>query len=83
MSKVIYLNEANEEIKIEVLLSFEVEELKKKFIAYTINDDGVSQNVNVFISEVEMTGDGARVIPIKEDEKEIVLLTYDGIKQTI
>ena len=50
-NKTYVYKETGEEIAIEIVLSFKVEELNKSFIAYTLNDDGESDTVPIFISE--------------------------------
>ena len=50
-NKVIVYNEKNEKIEVEIFLYFEVEELHKQYVAYTINDNNESEEVPVFISE--------------------------------
>lgn len=74
--------ENNELITIEILLKFGIEKIGKNYVAYTINDDGVSDNVNVYISEIEYENDVPRVVPIKEDEAEMVLSFYNSIKNS-
>ena len=74
-----YRNENNELITVEVLILFNIEKTGKSYVAYTINDDGISENVNVFISEIEYNGDVPRIVPIKEDEAEMVLMFYNSL----
>lgn len=83
MSKVICLNDENEEIKIEMLLTFDVDTINKRFVAYTIDDDERSSVQNVFISEIESSDDNPKVLPIKEEDKEIVLMSYNQIKKSM
>ena len=77
---VTYRTENNELITVELLIEFRIERIGKSYVAYTINDDGISENVNVFISEIDYSGDIPKVIPIKEDEAAMVLAFYDSIK---
>lgn len=74
-------NNENEILEIEVLLGFQIDSLSKEYIAYTINDDGVSDEVNVFISEVKYDGEIPEIVPIKEEEKELVLMFYNSIRK--
>ena len=78
-NKTYVYKENGEEIVIEIILSFEVEELNKKYIAYTLNDDGVSDNVAVFISEY----DGNTIKDISNDDAELVLEYYNAAKELI
>ena len=52
-NKTYVYKETGEEIAIEIVLSFKVEELNKSFIAYTLNYDGESDTVPIFISEYD------------------------------
>ena len=47
------VNENDEKIKINILIQFKVEELNREYIAYTVNDDGVSEDVQVFITGIK------------------------------
>lgn len=77
------INENNEQVTVEILLGFEIEEFGKRYIAYTLNDDGVSESVNVFISEIVSDGEQLKVGSIKEEEKETVLIFYEAAKETM
>ena len=77
------VNENGEEIKIDVIMQFRVEELNREYVVYTINDDGVSEDVYVNIAGLEEK-DGEyqlRLIPSKE--KNMVLLFYDSLRDSI
>ncbi len=77
----IYINENGEEIKVEVILSFEVEELNKCYIAYTINDDDSYETAVVLISEYN--SDTNQLLPISFEDKDKVLAVYNDIKKII
>jgi len=78
-NKTYVYKEDGEEIAIEIILSFEIEELNKKFIAYTLNDDGSSETVPVFISEY----DGKNIKDISNEEADLVLEYYNAAKELI
>ncbi len=78
-NKTYVYKETGEEIEIKIILSFKVEELNKSFIAYTLNDDGESENVPVFISEY----DGKTIKDIKDEEAEEVLKYYEAAKELV
>lgn len=78
-NKTYVYKETGEEIEIEIILSFKVEELNKSFIAYTLNDDGESENVPVFISEY----DGKTIKDIKDEEAEEALKYYEAAKELV
>lgn len=78
-NKTYVYKENGEEIAIEVILSFNIEELNKSYIAYTLNDDGQSDNVAVFISEY----DGKNIKDIANDEANLVLEYYNAAKELV
>ena len=77
------INEFGEEITIELLFNFEIKELNKNYVVYTLNDDGVSEDVNVLISEIYYDDKTPRIKSIEESEKEMVVLFYNNIKNSI
>lgn len=80
-NEAVYINENGEEIRVEVILSFSIEEFNKNYIAYTINDDDSLETAVVLINEVDIENN--KLLPIKFEEKEMVLTTYNDIKKTI
>ena len=76
---VIVKKENGEDIKIEIILSFTIEELKKQYIVYTINDDNTSPEVPILISEINQ--DTKRIRSIPENEKDIVLEVYNNLRE--
>ena len=79
-NNVVVTRENGEDIVIDILLSFEVEELQKKYIAYTLNDDGVSENVVVLISEIDQNN---HIKDIYEEDKDLVFEAYNTAKELI
>ena len=77
------INEFGEEITIELLFNFEIKELNKNYVVYTLNDDDVSEDVNVLISEMYYEDKTPRIKSIDESEKEMVVLFYNNIKNSI
>ena len=71
------------ELTFEILINFKVEELDKEYIAYTLNDDNVSETVKVMINEVVYNGDVPELRGSPEEEKESVIAIYNGIKDNI
>lgn len=80
-NEAVYINENGEQIRVEVILSFSIEEFNKNYIAYTINDDDSLETAVVLINEVDIETN--KLLPIKFEEKEMVLTTYNDIKKTI
>lgn len=74
-------NENNEEIEIELLFNFRVEEYKKEYVVYTINDDNISEKVAVYISELNREKN--KLISISEYHKEAVKIFYEQAKNMI
>jgi len=77
------INEFGQEITIEILLNFKIEELNKEYVVYTINDDNVSEEVDMIISEIYYENNIPKIKSIDEDEKEMVILFYNDIKNSI
>ena len=73
-------NENGEEIKIEIILSFSVEELNKRYIAYTLNDDGKKPKVAVLISEIDSNN---KIKNIPFEERKLVMAAYNGAKDLV
>ena len=49
--KIVYLSDGTK-IEIEEIMSFKIDEINKTFIAYTINDDKTSEEVEVNLVEI-------------------------------
>lgn len=77
----VYINENGEQIKVEVILAFEVEELNKSYVAYTINDDDSYETAVVLISEYNPETN--QLLSISFEDKDKVLAVYNDIKMTI
>ena len=78
--KFIVKDENNNDATIEIIFSFSIEKYNKKYIVYTIDDDGKSELVDVFISELD---ENNKIRPIPEKQKEIVLKIYEEAKKMI
>jgi uncharacterized protein YrzB (UPF0473 family) len=73
-------NEDGEQVRIEILFGFDVPEYNKHYVAYTINDDGESEHVNVLLAEY----DGEyNIKSIPFEEREEVVSAYESMKQII
>ena len=79
-NNVVVTRENGEDIVIDILFSFEVEELQKRYIAYTLNDDGVSENVVVLLSEIDQNN---HIKDIYEEDKDLVFEAYNTAKELI
>lgn len=77
----IVINENGEETKIEIVLSFRLEEQNKEYVAYTINDDDSMETALVFISEIDVETN--KLKSIDENDKETVLIAYEELKREL
>lgn len=76
------VNEVGQTIKINIIARFKIEEYDKEYLVYTINDDGVSEEVTVFITGVVEIDGKIELRLIPEEEKEVVLAFYDNLRDT-
>jgi uncharacterized protein YrzB (UPF0473 family) len=66
------------ELTIDILLGFDVPEYNKHYVAYTINDDGEAEYVDVLLAEY----DGEyNIKSIPFDEREEVVAAYQEAKR--
>lgn len=70
-------------LTIEILVGFKVEEYDKQYVAYTLNDDNISETVQVLINEIDYSGETPRIVGIPENEKSKVIEIYNEIKKNI
>jgi uncharacterized protein YrzB (UPF0473 family) len=78
-NKITIDRENGETITVDIILGFEIEELNKKYIAYTLNDNGEDEDVDVLISEVENN----KLKSIPDEEINIVLEYYNEAKELV
>ena len=83
MEKIVVKNYQGEELTIEILATFNLKELNKNYVVYTLNDDGVSEEVTVLINEYVLENDQPKIIPIPEEETAMVLAFYNTIRENI
>ena len=67
MMKIYLDNGAVEEV--EVLLTFELLDIKKQYVVYTKNEVDENGNVTIYISTVNKEGDNVRLTNIATDEE--------------
>ena len=77
------INENGEEIKIDVIMQFKIEENNKEYIVFTVNDDGKSEDVYINIAGIEEVNGKYELRLIPEEEKNLVLVFYDNLRDTI
>ena len=83
ISSVNVINENGQEVKVDVIMQFRIEELEKEYIVYTLNDDGQSEDVYVCIAGMEEINGQYQLKLIPEEEKNLVLVFYDNLRDTI
>lgn len=77
------INENGEEVKIDIIMQFRIEENGKEYIVFTVNDDGISDDVYVNIAGIEEIDDKFQLRLISEEEKNMVLVFYDNLRDII
>ena len=77
------INENGEEVKIDIIMQFRIEENGKEYIVFTVNDDGISDDVYVNIAGIEEIEDKFQLRLIPEEEKNMVLVFYDNLRDII
>lgn len=80
-NNILLKDENGNDINVEILLSFSIEEYNKNYIAYTLNDDDKASSVAVFISEVDY--ENKKILSIPANQKEAVLEVYNNAKQML
>jgi uncharacterized protein YrzB (UPF0473 family) len=77
------VNANNQEINVDIIMRFKIEESNKEYVVYTINDDGKSEDVYVNIAGLEEKDGKYQLRLIPEEEKNMVLVFYDNLRDTI
>ena len=83
ISGVNIINENGENVKIDIIMRFKVEELNKEYIVYTLNDDGKSEDVYVNIAGIDESSGTPQLRLIPESERSMVLVFYDNLRDSI
>lgn len=76
------INEIGELVKINLIGQFRLEEYNKEYIMYTLNDDGISEDVIILIAQVENIDGKLKLLSIPDEEKNMVALLFDNIRDT-
>ena len=71
-------NEDGTKTTIEILFGFDIKEYNKHYVAYTIDDDGKQEMVDVLISELD---DNNVIKSIPFEEREEVYAAYEEAKK--
>lgn len=71
------------EIDVDVIGGFEIEELGKKYVVCSYDDEPTSDEQLVMIFEIENIDGVENLVSIKSEEKELVLKFYNSYKQAL
>jgi hypothetical protein len=55
----------------------------KQYVIYTLNDDGVSEDVTLLINEYVVENDQPKIVPIPKEEVNLVLTFYNNLRNNI
>ena len=72
-----YIDENGNKIKVEMIETFRLPNLNKTFMAYTINDDGVSTSVTVrFVELVDPESNTPHIKAVDDNDVEAVQTAF-------
>ena len=74
-------DENGNDVVVQVVLEFELPELKKKYLAYTKDANTDKDIIDIFISEFDYDTNELKSIP--EDEYKDVIECYNNIKESL
>ncbi len=81
MNDDLFTNELQEKLDIQIVLGFEVPELKKNYVVYTTEGSKQSDKINLLISEYDSTNYQLKDIP--NNEIDMVLSFYNRVKESL
>ena len=70
-------------LNFEILATFRIEELTKQYVIYTLNDDGISEDVTLLINEYVVENEQPKIVPIPKEEVNLVLTFYNNLRNNI
>lgn len=71
------------EIDVNVLGGFKIDELDKEYVICSYDDDETSNEALIVILQVENTESGQELVSIPYEEKEMVMLFYQELKEKL
>lgn len=81
--KKMYIDENGNKIVLEEVMTFEIEELGKSYLAFTVNDDGKSDNVCVNLVELfSDDDDNLHIKKIEPNEENAVKFVFTKLMQS-
>lgn len=80
----VYNDQNGNQIKLEEISTFSIDELNKTFLAYTINDDGVSNQVQVrFVELLGVETDHPVIKPVEDYDAPLVVETFNAMVDSV
>ena len=83
IEKVKLIDENNEEKEYDILLTFDLEESNKNYMAYTDNSKDENGNTKIFVSSFDPNEDEYKLNPLSDEEydmcKEVIESLYENI----
>ena len=80
----VYTDENGNQIKLEEISTFKIEELNKVYLAYTINDDGTSSNVQIrFVELLGSETDHPVIKPVEDYDAALVVETFNAMVDSV
>ena len=80
--KKVYIDQNGNKIVLEEIMTFEIEELGKRYLAFTVNDNGTSDNVCVNLVELFSANDNnLHIKKIESNEENIVKYVFQRLMQ--
>ena len=55
--------------EVEVILAFEFNDTKKEYVIYTKNEKDENENISVYVSNVDRTGEEPRLLGVDTEEE--------------
>lgn len=82
IEKIKLIDENNEEKEYDILLTFDLEETNKNYMAYTDNSKDENGNIKIFVSSFDPSLDEYKLNPLDDEEynmcKEIIETLYES-----
>ena len=80
--KKVYIDQSGNKIVLEEIMTFEIEELGKRYLAFTVNDNGTSDNVCVNLVELFSANDNSlHIKKIESNEEDVVKSVFERLIQ--
>lgn len=77
------INEMGQSVTIDIIGQFRIDEVDRQYVIYTLNDDGVSEELIILIAQVEMENGKMKLLSIPDKERNMVVAFFNNIKDNI